>query len=163
MISKDFILAGKATFTVDTDEDHYTFHVAQKTFEDGRKFWFVYRNSKKGRYIGKLLPANGQVLLTNASKVDEQDYRLGVLRRVMARIWRNEPLPDHWDVFHQGKCGRCGKPLTTPESVERGIGPECHKKMNATWTWPQRGLDFMRKSEQELEAAAEKPTRPVVH
>ena len=27
--------------------------------------------------------------------------------------------------FHEGCCGRCGMKLTTPESVQRGFGPEC--------------------------------------
>jgi hypothetical protein len=28
-------------------------------------------------------------------------------------------------VYHLGRCGRCGRPLTTPESIERGLGPVC--------------------------------------
>lgn len=32
-------------------------------------------------------------------------------------------------VYHDGTCGRCGRDLTTPESVSRGIGPECWEKM----------------------------------
>jgi hypothetical protein len=28
-------------------------------------------------------------------------------------------------VYHLGACGRCGRPLTTPESIERGLGPVC--------------------------------------
>ena len=29
------------------------------------------------------------------------------------------------EVWHEGRCGRCGRLLTVPESVRRGIGPEC--------------------------------------
>ncbi len=32
------------------------------------------------------------------------------------------------EIFHEGKCGRCGRTLTVPESIESGIGPECAKK-----------------------------------
>lgn len=28
-------------------------------------------------------------------------------------------------VYHVGKCGRCGKKLTTPESILTGLGPTC--------------------------------------
>lgn len=28
-------------------------------------------------------------------------------------------------VYHSGRCGRCGRELTTPESIERGLGPVC--------------------------------------
>jgi hypothetical protein len=28
-------------------------------------------------------------------------------------------------VWHEGRCGRCGRKLTVPESIESGFGPEC--------------------------------------
>lgn len=31
-------------------------------------------------------------------------------------------------IYHVGKCGRCSKKLTTPESIMTGLGPECSKK-----------------------------------
>lgn len=33
------------------------------------------------------------------------------------------------EVYHDGSCGRCGRDLTDPLSVSRGIGPECWEKM----------------------------------
>lgn len=33
------------------------------------------------------------------------------------------------EVWHEGKCCRCGRKLTVPESIESGIGPECAGKM----------------------------------
>jgi len=29
------------------------------------------------------------------------------------------------DVYHEGRCGRCGRDLTVPESISTGFGPEC--------------------------------------
>jgi hypothetical protein len=29
------------------------------------------------------------------------------------------------DVWHDGTCGRCGRKLTVPESIESGLGPVC--------------------------------------
>lgn len=34
----------------------------------------------------------------------------------------------HVEIFHAGKCGRCGRKLTVPESIEIGLGPECAEK-----------------------------------
>jgi hypothetical protein len=34
-------------------------------------------------------------------------------------------LPDQLHVYHEGRCGRCGRKLTVPESIESGFGPEC--------------------------------------
>jgi uncharacterized metal-binding protein YceD (DUF177 family) len=48
-------------------------------------------------------------------------------------FWRNlsrgVSLEGHVDVDHMGKCGRCGRPLTVPESVRSGFGPECIGKL----------------------------------
>lgn len=33
------------------------------------------------------------------------------------------------EVWHDGTCGRCGRDLTDPVSVSRGIGPDCWEKM----------------------------------
>lgn len=38
------------------------------------------------------------------------------------------------EFFHEGRCGCCGRTLTTPESVERGIGPECAKRYSTPLT-----------------------------
>lgn len=36
---------------------------------------------------------------------------------------------EHVDQFLQsGKCQRCGRKLTTPESIKRGMGPDCAGK-----------------------------------
>ena len=29
------------------------------------------------------------------------------------------------EVWHEGRCGRCGRKLTVPASIESGFGPEC--------------------------------------
>ena len=33
-------------------------------------------------------------------------------------------------VWHEGRCGCCGRPLTVPESIARGIGPVCWDRLN---------------------------------
>lgn len=33
------------------------------------------------------------------------------------------------EVHHEGRCGRCGRKLTVPESIESGYGPECIGKL----------------------------------
>ena len=34
-------------------------------------------------------------------------------------------LPQNVEVWHEGRCARCGRKLTVPESIESGFGPEC--------------------------------------
>lgn len=32
---------------------------------------------------------------------------------------------DKIEFWHEGKCGKCGRALTVPESIQRGLGPIC--------------------------------------
>ena len=36
---------------------------------------------------------------------------------------------DRLEVWHEGRCCRCGRKLTVPSSIASGIGPECATKM----------------------------------
>lgn len=37
----------------------------------------------------------------------------------------DENLPPGAETCHEGRCGRCGRSLTVPESVASGLGPIC--------------------------------------
>lgn len=37
----------------------------------------------------------------------------------------SKELPSNAEVWHEGRCGRCGRTLTDPVSIARGIGPVC--------------------------------------
>jgi hypothetical protein len=38
---------------------------------------------------------------------------------------------DKLEIFHEGRCGRCGRKLTVPESIVSGFGPECIQLVGA--------------------------------
>jgi hypothetical protein len=40
------------------------------------------------------------------------------------------PAEAELECWHEGRCAACGRRLTVPESIERGIGPECYSKRN---------------------------------
>ena len=66
--------------------------------------------------------------LTAKSRVKADAFSFRLLNRVLARIWDDglgAVEAAGYKVHHEGKCGRCGRKLTTPESCLRGIGPEC--------------------------------------
>lgn len=41
---------------------------------------------------------------------------------------RKNIMPIALEIWHEGRCGRCGRKLTVPESIASGIGPECAKR-----------------------------------
>ena len=34
-------------------------------------------------------------------------------------------MPPKLAIYHEGRCGACGRRLTTPESISTGLGPVC--------------------------------------
>lgn len=48
---------------------------------------------------------------------------------VQAFIWflHNIKDPQPAEVWHEGRCGRCGRKLTVPDSIQSGLGPVCQK------------------------------------
>jgi len=43
----------------------------------------------------------------------------------LMRALNSSTIPEHFEIWHEGRCCRCGRRLTVPSSIERGIGPEC--------------------------------------
>jgi hypothetical protein len=46
------------------------------------------------------------------------------LRWLLMYITRDK-IPDTIEFWHEGKCGKCNRPLTDPVSIKRGLGPSC--------------------------------------
>ena len=50
------------------------------------------------------------------------------VRWLLHQFTTDNDFPEMMEFFHMGVCSCCGKALTTPESVEMGIGPVCFKR-----------------------------------
>lgn len=37
-------------------------------------------------------------------------------------------MPTDLEIWHEGRCGKCGRRLTTPESITTGLGPVCARR-----------------------------------
>jgi hypothetical protein len=69
-------------------------------------------------------PANQQRLRA-AESTDENDNIDGDTSGRLAGIVDNPGKYAGTYGQHTGKCGRCGRKLTDPQSIARGIGPDC--------------------------------------
>jgi len=134
---KNFILAGNATFTI-------------KSKVSGTYFTFkVKKPTKKTPYFVSLLngpdnESNYQILGTifvNDNKViykhNDKKSRVGkdspsnkAFKWFFNSILNQKDITDRCEFYHEGTCARCGRKLTTPESVSEGIGPVCKKKLS---------------------------------
>lgn len=149
MLTSEFVTAGRAVFTIElpaafsAEHDcppHYTFRVSKKAATaQYAEAYFVglltgADNENDFSYLGMLNAATGEVRLTAKSRMTEDAWPVRIIRRVLARLWAGEADAIEaagWRLHHEGRCGRCGRTLTVPASVESGIGPECAAKMAA--------------------------------
>ena len=129
--SHKFFEGGKAIFTVSNPKgEHYTYRINHK--KDTPFFVALLTgpdNLSSYTYLGIYAPQKGTVLLTNKSKFKEDTTPVKVIRWAIKKVLNKEPIPKGYSIQHEGRCCRCGRVLTTPESILHGIGPECFKKM----------------------------------
>lgn len=140
---KEFFVAGRAVFTIEVPVNfqksllvhpHYTYKILLKEGKnDLPDAYFVHLlsgpdNTHNYTYVGKFNPETGQLALTAKSRVTEDAWSVRLFRRAMARIFEGRPeLIEQagFNVHHEGKCGKCGRKLTVPESIKTGLGPIC--------------------------------------
>jgi hypothetical protein len=130
---KDFVLAGKAIFTVENEKtgNRFTFKVKQAKDHDGtvKPVWFVSvlngpDNGSNYAYIGTIF--ENHFRWTAKSTVSRECQSFKVFDWMMKS---NLLLPTFVKIHHEGRCGRCGRRLTVPESIKNGLGPECAGKV----------------------------------
>lgn len=129
--TRTFALAGNATFTV----------TSRKT---GTRFTYKIRQPKEGMpHFVKVLsgPDNESDFRFIGTIFDGKIFRTSGKGGISPQapsvvafnwIWANIEQPDlgtKIEIHHEGRCCRCGRKLTVPESIESGIGPECRELM----------------------------------
>jgi len=123
----DFILAGNAIITLKSKKTgkHFTYRIRKKKNQD---VWFVsalYNPSDQMySYIG-CITEFGKFVHTKKSQVNSDSP----VFQAFCWSWNNL-RSEKLEIWHEGRCGRCGKSLTDPESIQRGFGPYCWGKIN---------------------------------
>ena len=131
---KNFLFAGNATITLESAKTgkHFTFKVKQAKKDDVESPFFVSvlsgaDNHESFSYVGVIGSDRKTFKLTQKSKVSADAISYKAFNFFFSQLIEGKLNPD-LNIFHSGKCGRCGRVLTTPTSIENGIGPECLKK-----------------------------------
>lgn len=131
---KQFAIAGNATFTVSNTAsgNRFTFRVKKSKKKGAEHLRFVSvltgcDNENHYEFLGTIFRA-GELY---------EEFKHGRRSRIKSDapcakcfsfIWKNINSLNNWptiEVRHSGKCCRCGRKLTVPESIDSGIGPEC--------------------------------------
>lgn len=136
-----FLLAGNATLTAQSDRTgaRFTYKVKRADPKDGQqeppRLWFVSLlsgpdNEADYQYLGLIRPPMGQPDGPLAfehgakSRIRPDAPSCVAASWLFRQLLRNRPTPQ-CSIYHEGRCGRCGRTLTVPESILSGFGPEC--------------------------------------
>lgn len=124
---RKFIMAGNSTFTVKNDDtgNHVTFRV-RKLDDKKKPIHFVsVKFGSSMLYIGTVFNY-AKFVFSKKSALNNDSILVKGFEWVFNRA---NNLPKNVHIYHEGSCGRCGKQLTNPKSIESGYGPECIERV----------------------------------
>jgi len=133
---KKFIFAGKAFFTLENVEtgNRFTYKVSTLKGDKAGDVFFVNLlsgpdNTSDYTYMGIVGKMQDRFKTTAKSKVSMNALSAMGFSWLVDMTHKSIELPEQVKFYHAGRCGRCGRKLTTPESIKAGYGPECISKI----------------------------------
>lgn len=103
--------------------NHYTFKFRQSS--GGALLALILVDGDQWRYLGVVDFPRRTLRLTPKSNFSNASQAYLALRWLIQLAEFN---PAVVEVMHDGRCGRCGRPLTHPDSIQAGIGPICAQR-----------------------------------
>ncbi len=129
-----FIMGGNAKFTIKNikNGNRFTYKVAapKGSDKDDPNVFYVSvltsnDNDNGYSYIGFIHKKKNVFIRGDKSKISPDATSVIAFNFIFNEIIKNEINNVNLEIWHEGKCCRCGRTLTVPESIESGIGPEC--------------------------------------
>lgn len=135
-VGRDFILGGRAILTMIGKSTRYTFKVrrADPTERNPNPSLFFVSvmtgtdNEAGYTYLGVLDQQTGAVRPSRGSKLPQDHPAFVAASWAFPQVFMHGRLPGG-QVLHAGRCGRCARLLTDPDSIRTGFGPECRDKL----------------------------------
>lgn len=129
-IALDFIFAGNSLFTVlnTSTGNRFTYKVKKsKNSQDDKvdvHFVRVLTNPENYEFIGTTF--DKKYSHSKKTRISDEAQSVRVFKWLINQLTLGT-LPEIVEIWHEGRCGKCGRVLTVPNSIEFGIGPECAK------------------------------------
>lgn len=123
-----FMLAGRAVVTIQSEKTgkHYTYKI-QVANDNPDVFYVRVRAGEMWVYIGYVHVRNNQVCFKASQTKNNPGYEpksAAAIHYVLGNLYVKGEAP-HVIIRHENTCGKCGRALTHPESIDTGIGPVC--------------------------------------
>lgn len=129
---KRFALAGNAILTIESGKTgkYYTLHI-----EKYNKSAYIVRAFKGSDNENRLHYVYIGYYYNDTKKFAvSQEYRdrptfawPAIVRAAKYFFDTIDVSPKILTVYHEGRCGKCGKRLTKPDSIKHGLGPKCRR------------------------------------
>jgi hypothetical protein len=131
--ARKFILAGDAyvTFVSTRTGTRFTYHVELAPLRPGDTrprphFVSVLTAPEHYEYLGMIFDAKA-FAFGKKSRIGQDAPSAKAFLWVWRHL-RDGAVPAECEIWHEGRCGRCGRRLTVPTSLLSGLGPECAKR-----------------------------------
>ena len=130
MTTEEYITAGDAVFTLMSTKTNTvrTYRIRQDKNQPERYFVsYLYgpENTRDYRYLGMFYNDRLTLSLTKASDMTNRNPTFAMMSYFLDVVAGRREWPDTMQFYKSNRCARCARLLTTPESIEKGIGPEC--------------------------------------
>jgi len=127
-----FVLGGNSRFTIRSLKSGVRFTYRVKVSDDG-KLWFVSLltgpdNEANYSYIGTIRAGQFKHGVKSKIGIEAPSVVAFAFMWDVVQLRRHHSKVEFW---HEGRCGRCSRPLTDPASIVEGFGPECITKVAA--------------------------------
>jgi hypothetical protein len=133
-----FILGGKAIFTIKSVKTgtRFTFRVQKAKKQNSTKETYFCsllngpQNTSDYKFFGSIIKdtITGRIQFfysQKANRINSDAPSVIAFDHVINKLIALNRYSSQLEVWHEGRCARCGRVLTVPESIESGIGPEC--------------------------------------
>lgn len=136
-VTENFVFGGRAVFTVSSATgERYTYKVVKSKpnakYTSGAWFLLVLSgpdNERSYEYVGIVDRQTMRLIITKKSSFSDESMAVKAFRWAAGRIVSQGEIPDGYSIVNAGLCCRCGRLLTTPESIKSGFGPTCRKSV----------------------------------
>jgi len=129
-----YVFGGKGRFrlksTVSEKEFTYKISTMSKHNKNYDEYTFYVSLVVPGgtNFMGVLKSEENKYIHAKRSHLPFDGAEVKGFRWLLQQFEKDEDWNEMMEFYHMGICSCCGRTLTTPQSVEIGIGPVCFKK-----------------------------------
>ena len=127
---KNYCMGGNAVVTLSSPSGiHHTYYIRapwkedKSNFPEGTRFVYTRHSNGKWLYLGQIVGDGKDLKLTKNSYYGVPSPEFRGMKYILRMM--NEEFETPMILQHEGCCSRCGRRLTDPKSIERGMGRYC--------------------------------------